>query len=85
MFISSIVVQRYVHIKNSSDNFPKPFMIREMYGCQWMILMGINNIVVSMTTYSTVDNLISTSTLREKTQVLQRNNLRIKSLSCFKH
>ena len=41
MFISSIVAQRHVHIKNSSDDFPKSFMIREMYGCQWMILMGI--------------------------------------------
>ena len=85
MFISSIVAQRHAHIKNSSDDFPKSFMIREMYGCQWMILMGINNIVVSMTIYSTVDNLISTSTLREKKQVLQRTNSRIKSLSCFKH
>ena len=68
----------YVHIINSnlkkceniSDNLTKTFRIHEMYGCQCMILKGINIVLVSVIICSIVDSLINTSTLRERRQVL---------------
>ena len=60
-----------VHIKNSSGNLTKSFMIHEMHGCQCMILKGINIALVSVIIWSIADNLINTSTLREKKQVFQ--------------
>ena len=49
-------------------------MIHEMYGFQCMILKGRNIILVSVIIYSIADNLLDTSTLREKKQVLQYTN-----------
>ena len=74
-------------------------MIHEMYGCHGMILMGINIILASVIICSIVENLIITSNLRKRnnyySELMQKlfcekklpyiENLRIKSLSCFKY
>ena len=68
-------------------------MIHEMYGCQCMIMKEIKIIFVSMIICSTVGSLINTSPEGKETSIDKKNekklplieNLRIKSLSCFKH
>ena len=61
-------------------------MIHEMYGCQCMILKKIKIIFVSLIICSVVGNLNNTSAWRKRIKdVSLIENLRIKSLSCFKH
>ena len=89
-----------VYVKNSFDNLIKFFMIHKMYGCLCIILEEPNIVFVSTIIFSIADYLINTSTWRErkKSYILQCTswkmlflklslveNLRIKSLSLFKH
>ena len=99
VYIISSSLKNFIRIKNSSDNYTKSFMIHEMYGCHGMILMGINIILASVIICSIVENLIITSNLRKRnnyySELMQKlfcekklpyiENLRIKSLRCFKH
>ena len=98
VYIINSSLKNFVHIKNSSDNYTKSFMIHEMYGCHYMILMGIN-ILASVIIRSIVENLIIKSSLRKRnnyySELMQKlfcekklpyiENLRIKSLRYFKH
>ena len=88
-----------VYIKNKSDHLTQSFMIYEMCGYQCMITKGIHIIFVSMTICSIAKALIITYTWRKRNKyysvLIQKyfcekklpfiENLRIKSLSCFKH
>ena len=99
VYIINSSLKNFVRIKNSSENYTKSFMIHEMYGCHCMILMGINIILASVIIRSIVENLIITSSLMKRnnyySELMQKlfcekklpyiENLRIKSLRCFKH